>query len=153
VQPGFAELVPNERVAVGFRLAAQTANGLLVRLDTLDAERAFEEAGEAVVRSSAPRVSGGAAKFSVDRAGTELVGARTLADGSVLGFAGADLVRLRGGAKAVLFAVQAPKSSPIRAAPRAPPARSSRSAAAGSPVRCSTAGWRPTVAPRARSSR
>jgi hypothetical protein len=104
VQPGFAELVPNERVAVGFASLPKTANGLLVRLDTLDAERAFEEAGEAVVRSSAPRVSGGAAKFSVDRAGTELVGARTLADGSVLGFAGADLVRLRGGAKAVLFA-------------------------------------------------
>ncbi len=103
VQPALAELVPHERVAVGFAANPKTAHGLLVRLDSLDAERAFEEAGEAAVRSNAPRVTAGAAKFTVDRAGTELAGARTLADGSVLGFAGTDLVRLRGGAKTVLF--------------------------------------------------
>jgi hypothetical protein len=103
VQPALAELAPKERVAVGFASVPKVANGLLVRLDTLDAEKVFEEAGDAAVRSSAPRVTGGKAKFSVDRAGGELSGARTLADGSVLGFAGTDLVRLRGSAKAVLF--------------------------------------------------
>jgi hypothetical protein len=103
VQPALAELVAGERVAVGFASNPKTAHGLLVRLDSLDAERAFEAAGDAAVRSSAPRVTAGAAKFTVDRAGTELGGARTLADGSVLGFAGADLVRLRGGSKTVLF--------------------------------------------------
>jgi hypothetical protein len=103
VQPAFAELAPKERVAVGFASVPKTANGLLVRLDTLDAEKAFEETSEAAVRGSAPRVAGGKARFSVDRAGGELSGARTLADGSVLGFAAADLVRLQGGAKAVLF--------------------------------------------------
>src|SRR5204862_2985203 len=93
-----------QRVAVGFASAPKVASGLLVRLDNLDVEHPFDESGDAVVRSSSPRVANGAARFNVDRAGGELTGARSLADGTVLGFAGADLVLSSAGAKSVLFA-------------------------------------------------
>ena len=103
VQPSLAELVRGERVAVGFAPVPKTAGGLLVKLETLDAERAPDQTGDSVVRSSVPLVIEGSAKFSADRADSELTGARTLADGATLGFAGADLVRRVGGKKTVLF--------------------------------------------------
>jgi hypothetical protein len=75
-----------------------------VRLDTLDVERRPDQNGETPVRASAPVIRNGSASFVVDRAGGELGGARTLPDGTTIGFAGADLVRRVGGKNAVLVA-------------------------------------------------
>jgi hypothetical protein len=104
VQPVLAELERAERVAIGFAPAPKTAGGAAIRLDTLDAVRSPDQAGDAPVRSSVPLIKNGQIELSVDRAGGELVGARTLPDGSTLGFAGADLVRRSGDKRTVLVA-------------------------------------------------
>jgi hypothetical protein len=104
VQPALAEVVTGERVAVGFASAPKTAAGALVRLDTLDVERRPDQNGDAPVRASAPVIRNGSASFVVDRSGGELGGARTLPDGTTIGFAGADLVRRVGGKNSVLAA-------------------------------------------------
>lgn len=104
VQPVLAEVVRGERVAVGFASAPKTAAGAIVRLDTLDAERSPDQTGDSAVRSSTPLVKGTGIELSVDRAGGELSGGRTLADGTAVGFAGADLVRRAAGKTTVLVA-------------------------------------------------
>jgi hypothetical protein len=104
VQPALAEVVAGERVAVGFAAAPKVAAGAVIRLDTLDTERRPDQAGDAPVRASAPVLRNGSASFVVDRSGGELGGARTLPDGTTIGFAGADLVRRVGGKNSVLVA-------------------------------------------------
>ncbi len=104
VQPVLTEVVRGERVALGFASAPKTAAGAVVRLATLDTERTPDQPGDAVVRSSVPLVKGTRIELGVDRAGGELSGGRTLADGTALGFAGADLVRRAGGKTSVLVA-------------------------------------------------
>ncbi|HTQ07250.1 MAG TPA: GYF domain-containing protein, partial [Polyangiaceae bacterium] len=56
VQPVLAEVVPGERVAVGFAPSPKAAGGAVVRLDTLDTSRMPDEPGDAAVRSSVPLV-------------------------------------------------------------------------------------------------
>ncbi|HEV8548124.1 MAG TPA: GYF domain-containing protein [Polyangiaceae bacterium] len=103
VQPAFAELARGERVAVGFAPNPKGAAGLLVRLDTLDVERPFEQGNDSLTRSTVPIVSGGKTTFYVDHADSELAGARTLSEGVTLGFAGPDLVRVTRGQKTALW--------------------------------------------------
>jgi len=103
VPPVFAEVAHGERVAVGFAPTPKGAAGIIVRLDTLDVERPFEHGGDAATRATVPLVSGGRTTFYVDQADSELTGARTVAEGVTLGFAGADLVRSSGGKKDVLW--------------------------------------------------
>jgi hypothetical protein len=103
VPPAFAEVARGERVAVGFAPTAKGAAGIVVRLDTLDVERPFEQANDAATRATVPLVSGGRTTFYVDHADSELTGARTVAEGVTLGFAGPDLVRASGGKKDVLW--------------------------------------------------
>jgi Meckel syndrome type 1 protein len=104
VQPALAEIVPDERVAVGFAAAAKVGAGAIIRLDTLDAERRPDQTGDAVVRTSAPLIKNGTASFAIDRTSAELGGARTLPDGTTVGFAGADLVAKAHGKTSVLVA-------------------------------------------------
>jgi hypothetical protein len=104
VQPSLAEIVNGERVAVGFAAAPKVGAGAIIRLETLDAERRPDQNGDATVRSSAPLVKNGTASFVVDRTGGELGGARTLPDGTTVGFAGADLVERSRGKSSVLVA-------------------------------------------------
>jgi hypothetical protein len=104
VQPALTEVAPGEIVAVGFAAAPKTAAGALVRLDTLDAERRPDQSGDAAVRSNAPVVKHGSASFVADRAGGDLGGARTLSDGTTVGFAGPDLVRRSNGKSTLLVA-------------------------------------------------
>lgn len=104
VQPVLAEVARGERVAVGFASAPKTAAAAVVRLDTLDAERSADQTGDTAVRSSVPVVKGARVELAVDRSGDALSGGRTLADGTALGFAGADLVRRAGGKTSVLVA-------------------------------------------------
>jgi len=101
--PVFAEVKKGELVAVGFAPTPKSAAGLLVRLDTLDAERAFDQLGDVGTRATVPLVKGGKTTFFVDHTDSELGGARTVADGVTLGFAGADLVRVSKGQKTVLW--------------------------------------------------
>ncbi|HEX5099515.1 MAG TPA: hypothetical protein VFV94_08455, partial [Polyangiaceae bacterium] len=101
--PVFAEVKKGQLVAVGFAPNAKSAAGLLVRLDTLDAERAFDQLGDVGTRATVPLVKGGKTTFFVDHTDAELGGARTIAEGVTLGFAGADLVRISNGQKTVLF--------------------------------------------------
>ena len=103
VPPAFAEVTRGERLAVGFAPTPKSAAGLLVRLDTLDAERPFEQAGDVATRATVPLVKAGKTTFFVDHANSELSGARTVADGVTLGFAGADLVRVSGGQTTLLW--------------------------------------------------
>ena len=103
VPPAFAEVTRGERVAVGFAPTPKSAAGIVVRLDTLDAERPFEQGSDVATRATVPLVSGGRTTFYVDHADSELTGARTIAEGVTLGFAGADLVRASGGKKEVLW--------------------------------------------------
>lgn len=101
--PVFAEVRKGELVAVGFAPNPKSAAGLLVRLDTLDAERAFDQLGEVPTRATVPLVKAGKTTFFVDHTDSELTGARTVADGVTLGFAGPDLVRVKAGQKTVLW--------------------------------------------------
>jgi hypothetical protein len=90
-------------VAVGLAQAPKQALGLLVDLGTLDATRAFEQAGDEALFGVVPLVANGNATFAVDRAGGAIGGARTVAPDVVLGVAGVDLVRVAGGSNAVLW--------------------------------------------------
>jgi len=103
VQPAFAELARGERLAVGFAPTPKSAAGLLVRLDNLDTERPFDQTGDAATRATVPVVKAGKTTFYVDHANSELSGARTLAEGVTLGFAGPDLVRVNGGQTTLLW--------------------------------------------------
>jgi hypothetical protein len=103
VAPGFAELDPRGRVAVGIAETPKNAAGLVITLDTLDVTKTFENKGAEVLYGVVPFAVGENASFSVDRAGTELHAARTVAPDLAIGIAGPDLVRSKGGAQSVVF--------------------------------------------------
>lgn len=103
VPPLLANLVSEKRVAVGFAETPKNAAGLIVNLDTLDAEHAFAQSGDKALFGSVPLVHDNAATFVVDRAGGPVAGARTVAPGLVVGTAGGDFVRAAGNTTAPLW--------------------------------------------------
>jgi len=103
VPPILAAAASPEQVAVGCAEGPKAAVGLLVDLGTLDATRAFEQAGTENLFAVSPFPVRGAMTFAVDRAGGSIGGARTFAPNLVLGISGVDVVRVASGASSVVW--------------------------------------------------